>query len=67
VCQGRRPLTPPSSDDYFRVSFCTRAIWLEAGQVKMAGPARDVADAYQLAMTGQSLDTVLVNVTSHQL
>jgi ABC-type polysaccharide/polyol phosphate transport system ATPase subunit len=51
----------------FISSFCTRALWLEAGQVKMAGPARDVADAYQIAMTGQSLDMVLANVTSHQL
>jgi lipopolysaccharide transport system ATP-binding protein len=27
-------------------STCTRAIWLEHGQIKMDGPAKDVAEAY---------------------
>lgn len=35
--------------------LCTRAIWLEAGQIKMTGPAEEVASAYQLGMTGQAL------------
>jgi ABC-type polysaccharide/polyol phosphate transport system ATPase subunit len=32
--------------------FCTRAVWLEAGEIKMAGDPAAVGDAYQLAMTG---------------
>jgi ABC-type polysaccharide/polyol phosphate transport system ATPase subunit len=36
--------------------ICTRALWLEAGEIKMAGDAREVAEAYQLGMTGQPLD-----------
>jgi ABC-type polysaccharide/polyol phosphate transport system ATPase subunit len=35
--------------------LCTRALWLEAGQIKLSGPAADVANAYQLGMTGQAL------------
>jgi ABC-type polysaccharide/polyol phosphate transport system ATPase subunit len=36
----------------FIAAFCTRAMWLEAGETKMAGTASEVADAYQLAMLG---------------
>jgi lipopolysaccharide transport system ATP-binding protein len=35
--------------------LCTNALWLEAGQIKMAGPAAEVAEAYQVGMTGYSM------------
>ena len=41
--------------------FCTRALWLEAGQIKMAGPAAEVAEAYQVGMTGYSMGAALAD------
>lgn len=43
----------------FLVDFCTRAIWLEEGRIKMIGPSWDVGNAYQLVMTGQTLEEAL--------
>jgi ABC-type polysaccharide/polyol phosphate transport system ATPase subunit len=43
--------------------LCTRAIWLEAGQIKMIGPASEVAEAYQIGMTGQAFSTALTDAT----
>lgn len=42
--------------------LCTRALWLEAGEIKMAGDAREVAEAYQVGMTGYSFDDMFSNV-----
>lgn len=39
--------------------FATRAIWLSEGLVKMIGPARDVAAAYSIHMTGLTLEESL--------
>ncbi len=50
-----------SQGPLFISGFCTRAIWLEAGQIKMAGGADEVAEAYQLAMTGQSIGATLAD------
>jgi ABC-type polysaccharide/polyol phosphate transport system ATPase subunit len=36
-------------------AFCSRALWLEAGQVRMLGSGEDVADGYNAHMTGLSL------------
>ena len=41
-----RTLLFVSHDTHSVVALCERAIWLEQGQVKMAGAAKDVADAY---------------------
>ncbi|HEX4334582.1 MAG TPA: ABC transporter ATP-binding protein [Polyangiaceae bacterium] len=41
--------------------LCTNALWLEAGQIKMAGPAAEVADAYQVGMTGYAMGAVLAD------
>jgi lipopolysaccharide transport system ATP-binding protein len=41
-----------SQSPFLVADFCTRAIWLEAGQIKMAGDPAEVADAYQVSMTG---------------
>jgi ABC-type polysaccharide/polyol phosphate transport system ATPase subunit len=30
--------------------FCTRAVWLDQGQVRMQGKARDVASEYAIFM-----------------
>jgi ABC-2 type transport system ATP-binding protein/lipopolysaccharide transport system ATP-binding protein len=32
-------------------SVCQRALWLDRGEIKLLGPAEDVCDAYQLAMS----------------
>lgn len=39
----------------FLAEFCTRAVWLEAGVVKVAGHPSEVGEAYRLAMTGKPL------------
>ena len=44
--------------------ICTRALWLEAGEIKMAGDAREVAEAYQLGMTGQPLDVSFAHASA---
>jgi ABC-type polysaccharide/polyol phosphate transport system ATPase subunit len=33
-------------------AFCNRAIWLDHGQVRLAGPTKDVLTAYTTAMSG---------------
>lgn len=43
----------------FLVDFCTRAIWLDEGRIKMIGAPRDVGNAYQLVMTGQTLEEAM--------
>jgi ABC-type polysaccharide/polyol phosphate transport system ATPase subunit len=48
----------------FIAEFCTRAMWLEAGETKMAGSASEVADAYQLAMKSATLTDMFSNVLS---
>jgi lipopolysaccharide transport system ATP-binding protein len=35
--------------------LCRRALWLDAGRVKMDGPAAEVADAYLMHMTSSAL------------
>jgi ABC-type polysaccharide/polyol phosphate transport system ATPase subunit len=50
----------------FIAEFCTRAMWLEAGETKMAGSASEVADAYQIAMTGSALAEVVPNPVAPQ-
>ena len=32
--------------------WCTRAVWLDLGHVKMMGPVKDVVAAYRAATTG---------------
>ncbi|HVU02377.1 MAG TPA: ATP-binding cassette domain-containing protein [Polyangiaceae bacterium] len=39
----------------FISAFCNRAIWLENGLVKLTGTADEVADAYNIAMTGAGM------------
>jgi ABC-type polysaccharide/polyol phosphate transport system ATPase subunit len=39
--------------------FCTRALWLEAGRIKMAGPAAEVAEAYQVGMLGHPMGAAI--------
>jgi ABC-2 type transport system ATP-binding protein len=39
----------------FLADFCTRALWLEKGEVKMAGGAQEVGEAYHIAMTGEGM------------
>jgi len=36
--------------------FCSRALWLEHGQVRMLGSGEDVANGYNAHMTGQTLE-----------
>jgi ABC-type polysaccharide/polyol phosphate transport system ATPase subunit len=38
----------------FIADFCTRAVWLKDGEIRLAGGAMEVAEAYQLAVTGTS-------------
>lgn len=45
-----------SQSPVFLIDFCSRAIWLEEGRIKMMGPSYDVGNAYQLTMTGQTLE-----------
>lgn len=46
LCQSGTTLLFVSHDPDSVRSLCQRAVWLEAGCVRMAGDARDVADAY---------------------
>jgi ABC-2 type transport system ATP-binding protein len=39
----------------FVADFCSQAIWLEYGRVKMMGPSSEVAEGYQVAMTGKTI------------
>ena len=44
-----------SQSPQFLADFCTRAVWLENGSVKMAGGASEVGEAYHVAMTGEGM------------
>jgi lipopolysaccharide transport system ATP-binding protein len=44
-----------SQSPQFLADFCTRAVWLEKGQVKMIGSASEVGEAYHIAMTGEGM------------
>lgn len=44
-----------SQSPQFLADFCTRAIWLENGEIKMAGGAAEVGEAYHVAMTGEGM------------
>lgn len=48
-----------SQSPVFLADFCTRAVWLEEGRIKMIGDSHDVGNAYQLFMTGQTLEQAL--------
>jgi lipopolysaccharide transport system ATP-binding protein len=48
----------------FLADFCTRAIWLENGVVKMAGGAHEVGEAYHIAMTGEGMMDRLASLLS---
>ena len=37
-------------------SLCPDAVWLQAGRVRLAGPSREVIDAYQSAMRSRTLE-----------
>lgn len=50
----------------FIAEFCTRALWMKAGAVELAGSATEVAEAYQLAMTGAPLSEAVPSAVSHQ-
>ncbi|MBM4363192.1 MAG: ABC transporter ATP-binding protein [Deltaproteobacteria bacterium] len=50
----------------FIAAFCQRAIWLEAGKIRMMGKGTDVAEAYQLHMTGRSLAASVESPLGHQ-
>ena len=44
-----------SQSPQFLADFCTRALWLEKGEVKMIGSAAEVGEAYHIAMTGEGM------------
>lgn len=44
-----------SQSPTFLADFCTRAVWLEKGEVKMVGDATEVGEAYHVAMTGEGM------------
>jgi ABC-type polysaccharide/polyol phosphate transport system ATPase subunit len=44
-----------SQSPQFLADFCTRAIWLDKGEVKMIGDAGEVGEAYHVAMTGEGM------------
>ena len=44
-----------SQSPMFLADFCTRAVWLDHGKVKMIGGAAEVGEAYHLAMTGEGM------------
>jgi ABC-type polysaccharide/polyol phosphate transport system ATPase subunit len=44
-----------SQSPLFLADFCTRAVWLEKGEVKMVGDAAQVGEAYNIAMTGEGM------------
>jgi ABC-type polysaccharide/polyol phosphate transport system ATPase subunit len=44
-----------SQSPLFLADFCTRAVWLENGTVKMVGDASEVGEAYHVAMTGEGM------------
>ena len=44
-----------SQSPIFLADFCTRAVWLEKGEVKMTGDAEAVGEAYHVAMTGAGM------------
>lgn len=44
-----------SQSPQFLADFCSRAVWLENGTVKMFGGASEVGEAYHIAMTGEGM------------
>jgi lipopolysaccharide transport system ATP-binding protein len=53
-----------SQSPQFLADFCTRAVWLENGMVKMAGGAAEVGEAYHIAMTGEGMMDRLASALS---
>ncbi|HEX4473528.1 MAG TPA: ABC transporter ATP-binding protein [Polyangiaceae bacterium] len=45
--------------------FCSRALWLEGGTTKMLANATEVAEAYQVAMTGRTIGEEVAEALSH--
>lgn len=47
-----------SHDTHSVMSLCDRAVWLDAGQLQMIGPARQVCETYIASLYVQELDKV---------
>jgi len=54
-----------SQSPMFLADFCTRALWLEQGAVKMIGGAAEVGEAYHVSMTGTGMMDRMGSVLSH--